>query len=312
MRNSEAGFMDLQSILSEIQEEVKPFKEEGKVADYIPELGKISPDKYGVHICTLNGKNFSIGNANEKFSIQSITKVFAVSLAFSLEGENMWKRVGVEPSGTSFNSLVQLEVENGIPRNPFINAGAIVVADILVDHLKDPVKDYLEFIRKITDIPDIDYNPQVARSEMEFGFRNAALVNFMKSFNNIRNDVNTVLNLYFHMCSIEMSCAELASAFLLYANRGRLLKNNEKILNGSQIKRINALMQTCGFYDETGEFSFKVGLPGKSGVGGGIAAILPGEYSVVVWSPRLNKKGNSVLGMKTLELLTTKSGLSIF
>ncbi|MBX9850191.1 MAG: glutaminase, partial [Cytophagaceae bacterium] len=172
--------------------------------------------------------------------------------------------------------------------------------------------DYLHFIRKISGAPDINYNPAVVKSEAAYGFRNAALVNFMKSYNNIHNDIEKVLDFYFHICSIEMSCAELVSAFLLYANHGALTKNSEQILSKSQTKRINALMQTCGFYDETGEFSFKVGLPGKSGVGGGIAAVHPKEYAVAVWSPRLNKKGNSVLGMKTLELLTTKSGLSIF
>jgi glutaminase len=304
--------MNFVQILSEIKKEIEPFKNEGEVASYIPELAKVNPDKYGVHICTVDGKNFSIGDSGEKFSIQSITKVFSASLAFSLLGEDIWKRVSVEPAGTSFNSLIRLESENGIPRNPFINAGALVIADILITHLKNPKEDYLHFIRKISGVPDINYNFQTAKSEMDHGFRNAALVNFMKSFGNIHNDVLEVLDFYMHICSIEMSCAELSSAFLIYCNQGCLLKTGEQILSKSQTKRINALMQTCGFYDETGEFSFKVGLPGKSGVGGGIAAVHPREYAVVVWSPRLNGKGNSVLGIKTLELLTTKSGLSIF
>jgi glutaminase len=304
--------MDFQQILSEIKKEIEPFKNEGEVASYIPELAKINPDKYGVHICTVDGRNFSIGDSQEKFSIQSITKVFSASLAFSLVGEDIWKRVGVEPAGTKFNSLIRLETENGIPQNPFINAGALVIADILVTCLKNPKENYLDFIRKISGVHDINYNLQTARSEMDHGFRNAALVNFMKSFGNIHNDVHEVLDFYMHMCSIEMTCAELASAFLFYCNHGCLLNTGEQILSGSQTKRMNALMQTCGFYDETGEFTFKVGLPGKSGVGGGIAALHPREYAVAVWSPRLNYKGNSVLGMKTLELLTTKSGLSIF
>jgi glutaminase len=304
--------MDFQQILTEIKKEIEPYKDQGEVASYIPELAKINPDKYGVHICTVDGKNFSIGDSQEKFSIQSITKVFSTSLAFSIMGEDIWKRVGVEPAGTKFNSLIRLETENGIPQNPFINAGALVIADILVTCLKDPKENYLDFIRKISGVPDINYNFQTARSEMDHGFRNAALVNFMKSFNNIHNDVHKVLDFYMHMCSIEMTCAELASAFLLYCNHGCLLNTGEQILNSSQTKRMNALMQTCGFYDETGEFTFKVGLPGKSGVGGGIAALHPREYAAAVWSPRLNSKGNSVLGMKTLELLTTKSELSIF
>ena len=304
--------MDLGKILSEIKFEIEPFKNEGLVASYIPELAKVNPEKYGVHISTVDDRHSSIGDYDEKFSIQSISKVFSTSLAFSLVGEDIWKRVGVEPAGTKFNSLIRLETENGIPQNPFINAGALVIADILITCLTEPKEDYLKFIRKISGVADINYNFQTAKSEMDHGFRNAALVNFMKSFNNIQNDVYEVLDCYMHMCSIEMTCTELSSAFLLYCNQGHLVKTDEQILTKSQTKRMNALMQTCGFYDETGEFTFKVGLPGKSGVGGGIAAIHPREYSVAVWSPRLNHKGNSVLGMKTLELLTTKSGLSIF
>lgn len=302
----------MNEILNEILREILPFKNQGEVASYIPELSKVDPGKYGVHICSIDGNNYSVGDSNEKFSIQSITKVFSASLAFSLLGDSIWKRVGVEPSGTSFNSLIHLELENGIPRNPFINAGALVVADILINELKDPKKEFLSFIQKISQQPSIKYNLAVAKSESEHGYRNAALVNFMKSCGNIKGDIQEVLDFYFHICSIEMTCAELAYSFLLYANQGKLITTQEKILSSSQTKRVNALMQTCGFYDETGEFSFKVGLPGKSGVGGGIAAVHPREYSVAVWSPRLNKKGNSVLGMKTLELLTTKSGLSIF
>jgi glutaminase len=304
--------MNFQTILEEIRQEIEPYRGKGESASYIPELSKVDPDKYGVHITTLEGEHFSIGDSEEKFSIQSITKVFAASLAFSLQGEKIWQRVGVEPSGTSFNSLIHLEMENGIPRNPFINAGAIVVADILVGLLPDPKTDYLNFIRKVSGKPFIDYNFGVAESERLTGFRNAALVNFMKAFGNIEHDIEKVLDFYFHICSIEMTCSQLASAFLFFSNNGRLVWNDEKILSSSQTKRMNALMQTCGFYDETGEFTFKVGLPGKSGVGGGIAAVHPREYSVAVWSPRLNRKGNSILGMKTLELLTTKSGLSIF
>jgi glutaminase len=304
--------MDFQKILDEIKTEIEPLKRDGNSASYIPELAKVNPDKYGVHISTVDGKQCCIGDSNEKFSIQSISKVFSTSLAFTMLGDGIWKRVGVEPAGTSFNSLIRLEFENGIPQNPFINAGALVIADILISCLKNPKEDYLAFIRKISGVPDINYNFQVAKSEKDYGYRNAALVNFMKSYDNIHNDVNEVLDFYFHLCSIEMTCAELSSAFLLYCNQGELIKTGERIMGKSQTKRINALMQTCGFYDETGEFTFKVGLPGKSGVGGGIAAVYPREYAIVVWSPRLNYKGNSVLGMKTLELLTTKSGLSIF
>jgi glutaminase len=304
--------LDYAQILAEISHEILPFRGEGKVADYIPELANISPDKYGVCIYCLDGKMYKIGDSDEKFSIQSISKVFSLSLAFSILDDEIWKRVEVEPSGNPFNSLLQLEYEKGIPRNPFINAGAIVVADILVSQLAHPKQNFLEFVRKIAGNPFIDYNPKVAHSERDWGFRNRSLANFLKSFGNLHNDVEQVLDFYFYQCSIEMTCEELAKAFLIYANHGDLPDTAEVILSTSQIKRINALMQTCGFYDEAGEFTFKVGLPGKSGVGGGMVAIYPQRYSIAVWSPKLNEKGNSVLGLRTLESFTSKTGASIF
>jgi len=282
------------------------------VARYIPELAKIDPDKLGIALKTIDGVLYVAGDANESFSIQSISKVFATSLVFSVIGDDLWRRVGKEPSGSSFNSLVQLEYENGIPRNPLINAGAIVVADMMIDILANPEKDFLSFIRRLAGDQNIQFDEKVKNSEKDTGFRNVALANFMKSFGNIHNHVDDVLDIYFMMCSVSMSCTQLANAFLFFANHGRIPATHEKILTISQTKRLNALMQTCGFYDEAGEFTFRVGLPGKSGVGGGIVAILPKQYSVAVWSPGLNGKGNSESGMLLLELLTTKTGTSIF
>ncbi|GAB3164897.1 glutaminase [Telluribacter humicola] len=310
--NDDIDVIHFGSILEEIQEAIAKEEPEGQVAQYIPELAKVDPAKFGMHLCRLDGESYSIGDSDEKFSLQSITKVLTLTLAISLIGDKVWDRVGVEPSGSAFNSLTLLEVENGKPRNPLINSGALVIADILVSHLSDPKKDFLHFVRKLAGSADIHYNYQVAQSEKDWGYRNAALLNLMKSFGNVDNDIDTVLDLYFHMCSTEMSCAELSRTFLLYANGGKLVDTGERILSRSHTKRVNAIMQTCGFYDEAGEFSFKVGLPGKSGVGGGIVAIHPGQYSVAVWSPRLNRKGNSALGMLALERLTSLSGLSIF
>ncbi len=304
--------MNYQEILDEIGEEFEAKQFEGKVASYIPELANISPDKFGMHICCLQGGNYALGDALELFSIQSISKVLSLTLAHLYEGDEIWNRVDVEPSGDPFNSLIQLEFENGIPRNPLINAGALVISDILVSHLPNPKQDYLDFVRKLAGDTTVDFNLKVAASEKEWGFRNSALINLMKSFGNIKNDTEEVLDFYFHKCSIEMSCATLARTFLLFANHGKLLGSGEVVISKSQAKRINAIMQTCGFYDEAGEFSFRVGLPGKSGVGGGIVAVHPGAYSVAVWSPKLNPKGNSSRGMAALEALTTKSGLSIF
>ncbi|MBE0393416.1 glutaminase [Flavobacterium sp. PL002] len=303
--------MNYSKILEEITLELESYTTVGQVTNTIPELAKINPDKFGIHLTTIEGGDFGIGDSQERFSIQSVSKALTVALAFSFLGEKIWKRVGVEPSGTAFNSLIQLEYEKGIPRNPFINAGAIVIADMLVSCLENPKDDFLRFIRLISGNPNIDFNLSVAQSEKDTRFRNAALGNFLKSFGNIENDVDEVLDFYFYQCSIEMNCVELASAFFFFANEGKT-RDGKSILTTSQVKRLNAIMQTCGFYDESGEFTYKVGLPGKSGIGGGIVALYPKNFVVATWSPKLNKKGNSELGMHALELLTTKTEMSIF
>jgi glutaminase len=193
-----------------------------------------------------------------------------------------------------------------------INAGALVVCDLLLTRLTDARNDFLKFVRTITNDDSICYDLRVAASERSTGFRNAALANFIKSFGNIENDVDDVLNFYYHVCSISMNCCQLAEAFLFLANNGCLPGGAQHILDEGQAKRINAIMLTCGFYDEAGEFTYKVGLPGKSGVGGGIVAIYPNYYSVAVWSPRLNSKGNSARGLSFLENFTTATRQSIF
>lgn len=304
--------MDFKAILEEIVAETTAYQNTGKVADYIPELEKTNPNQFGIYLQMLNGQSYSIGDALTRFSIQSISKVFSLTLAYSFLGEKVWKRVGVEPSGTAFNSLLQLEYEQGIPRNPFINAGALVIADMLVSQLNDPKKELLHFIRTLAGGPKVDYNKKVALSEKRNGYRNMAMANLLKSFGNIQNPVEKVLDLYFNMCSIEMNCEELAKTFLLFSNHGQIPGTQNQILTKSQTKRLNALMQTCGFYDESGNYTFSVGLPGKSGVGGGIIAIFPEKFTIAVWSPRLNERGNSVRGIKALELFTTKTGLSVF
>lgn len=303
--------MDYKRIMEDIYQEILPFAAKGRQADYIPALAKVDPDQFGMCLETVSGDVFPFLQADTRFSIQSITKVFALAMCLSLKGESLWKRVGKEPSGTSFNSLIQLEVEKGIPRNPFINAGAIVIADILMTELDDPETEFLNFVRELAGNDSIGYNMEVALSEREKGYLNAAIANMLKYHGTIENDIEEVLMFYFKMCSVEMTCRELASAFIAFTNSRPFDYSGYK-LSSSQIKRMNAIMQTCGFYDEAGEFSYLVGLPGKSGVGGGIVAIYPMRYAVAVWSPRLNSKGNSVMGMKALELLTTATQESIF
>lgn len=304
--------MEYRDLLQKIYSAVTALPNEGKVADYIPELATVDPDKFGIFLFGLDGKSCEAGDCREKFSIQSIVKVLSLTLAFERKGEQIWNRVDVEPSGTPFNSLVQLEYEKGIPRNPLINAGALVICDILISELINPEEDFLAFVRDLAGSNNIHYNPKMAASEKKHGYRNCALINLMKSFGNIHNETERVLDFYFNICSLEMSCQELAGTFSLFANRGVNVFSGQRIISSSKSKRISAIMQTCGFYDEAGEFTFRVGLPGKSGVGGGIAAIFPGHYSVAVWSPPLNEKGNSEKGMKALELLTTLSESSMF
>lgn len=304
--------MNYQEILDSIYDEMSYRDVKGKVASYIPELAKVDRRKFGMHVYCGDEQHYSFGDSLEKFSIQSISKVFTLAMAMKIMGEHLWDRVSVEPSGDPFNSLTQLEYEHGIPRNPFINSGALVISDILVDQLEDPKQELLNFVREITGDDDINYDEEVAASEKSTGYRNIALVNYIKALGNIKCDVEPIVDFYFYQCSLAMSCKQLSEAFMLFANRGRLLSSDKKILKPKTVKRINALMQTCGFYDEAGEFSFQVGLPGKSGVGGGIVAIHPENYSVAVWSPILNEKGNSELGMKALERFTTLTGVSVF
>lgn len=304
--------MEYQKILNQIQNEFAEIQLSGKVASYIPELAKVPSNKFGMHLYDCSGNDYCFGDSNERFSIQSISKVYTLALAMKMVGDDLWNRVGVEPSGDPFNSLMQLENDSGIPRNPFINAGALVVADVLVSYFTNPKAALLAFLHEMTGDSTIDFDTKVAASEETQGYRNFAMVNYLKSFGNIENDVEEVLDFYFHQCSIAMSCKELAQSFIIFANSGKTLDSDREFLTGRQVKRINALMQTCGFYDEAGEFSFEVGLPGKSGVGGGIVAVNPLHFSTAVWSPPLNPKGNSALGMAALERLTTLTGYSIF
>lgn len=304
--------MDYQTILSKICEEIRPMLNHGRVASYIPALARVSPGKFGMAVCTVRGEMFTCGDAHELFSTQSISKVFTLAMVMDSMGDALWDRVGREASGNPFNSLVQLEYEHGIPRNPFVNAGALVVTDGMMLHNEHPLDDLLNFVRKCAANPSLDYDPEVAASEKATGHRNAALAWFLKSYGNLVNDVDKVLDVYFHQCSLAMSCTDLARAFLFLAHGGTDPLNGEVICGPRQAKRINALMQTCGLYDEGGEFTYRVGLPGKSGVGGGIVAVMPGELAIAVWSPGLNSAGNSLAGSKALELFTTYTAKSIF
>ncbi|CBW75896.1 Glutaminase (EC 3.5.1.2) [Mycetohabitans rhizoxinica HKI 454] len=304
--------MDYQAILHKIQHDITPWLGKGRVADYIPELAKVDPLHFGMAIVTLRDEVFCVGDAWVPFSIQSISKLFACTLAFQLQGDALWQRVGREPSGNAFNSLVQLEHENGVPRNPFINAGALVVTDVLCRRFVQAETALVQFMRRLAGRSDIDYSANVAESELAHSDRNRAMAHFMKSFGNLQMSVDTVIDAYCRQCAIEMNCVDLARAVLFLANGGVVPHSGERVLGASPAKRLSALMLTCGTYDAAGDFVYHVGLPAKSGVGGGIVAVLPGELGICVWSPALDANGNSLAGMQALEWLTTLSGRSIF
>ncbi len=301
-----------QEVIERICKEIQPFAHEGKQADYIPALANVDPDQFGIYLSLMNGEHCTYGDYDTKFSIQSISKVFSLAIALSIKGKELWNRVGKEPSGSAFNSLVQLEYEHGKPRNPFINAGAIVLADVLLSNLDNPYQFFINFVRKLCGNDSINYSIDVAESEIGCSYLNASIAYLLKHHGNLQNDVTDVLRFYSTMCSVEMSCKDLSKAFLAFAHSSEPFSHGGVELSVSRVKRINAIMQTCGFYDEAGEFTFLVGLPGKSGVGGGIVAIYPSRYSIAVWSPRLNNKGNSIMGIKALELFTTETSESIF
>lgn len=301
-----------QHILDTIYQEIQPLLSQGKVATYIPELSKVSPQKFGMAVVGLDGSSYFVGDAQQKFSSQSITKLFALALAFEREGNAIWQRVGREPSGNPFNSLSQLETERGIPRNPFINAGALVINDILAQRFVQADIAVLQFMRTLADEVKIDFDMEVALSEQRHAHRNSAIAHLMKDFGNLHNPVESVIASYCRQCSITMSCLELAKAGSFLANHGTIPWSGQQILDSSSAKRLNAIMLTCGTYDVAGDFAFRVGLPAKSGVGGGILALVPGELAVCVWSPGLDAAGNSLAGVMALELFTTMTARSIF
>lgn len=302
--------MNLQRILDDIGEDMAQRPDRGAVATYIPELADVDPGQFGMAVALADGRVFATGDADVRFSIQSVSKVFTLALALGRQGDRIWSRVGREPSGHAFNSILQLETEAGIPRNPFINAGALVVTDAILEGCapKETLGELLRFVRDAADDGDIHIDADVAQSEAAHGHRNTALAEFMAAHGNMRNPVARTCGTYFHQCAIAMTCRQLALA-------GRFLIGGPdlpRLLAPGRMRRILALMMTCGHYDASGDFAFRVGLPGKSGVGGGILVVAPGRASIAVWSPGLNANGNSHLGSLAMERLAAEMGWSVF
>ncbi|MGY0218778.1 glutaminase [Endozoicomonadaceae bacterium StTr2] len=304
--------MFYQKILDQIQDEIQPLLGQCPPADYIPALAEADNTAFGMSVYTVEGEHYQVGAADTPFSIQSISKVYNLTLAMRFIGDDFLKRVGVEPSGTAFNSLSQLEYEHGIPRNPFINAGALVLTDTIISNSCNPYQVLLDFVRTTSGNETVEYDERVFQSEYDHGHRNAALVSYLRSFGNIKNTSDAVLKTYFYQCALKMSCNDLARSFSYLANAGRLPSSRSPIITSRQTRRINSLMMTCGTYDEAGEFAFHVGLPCKSGVGGGVLAVVPQKMVICAWSPGLNSKGNSMVATRALQLFTEKTGLSVF
>jgi glutaminase len=305
---------DIQQVLAELTTSIKQAEDPGEVAQYIPQLAKVDASSFGMAVAMIDGRVFVTGDADEAFSIQSISKVFTLALALGKSGDRLWERVGREPSGTSFNSIVQLEYDRGIPRNPFVNAGALVVTDLLLagHEPREVIAEVLRFTRFLADDDSIVIDHAVAASEKVTADRNFALAHYMHSFGNQVNSPERVLGTYVHHCAIAMSCRQLATAGLFLAFDGKKPLTGHSVISPLRARRINALMLTCGLYDSSGDFAFRVGIPSKSGVGGGILAIVPGVASIAVWSPRLDANGNSRLGTLALEQLVHRMNWSIF
>ena len=262
----------MQEIVDEIFACMSERTDRGEVATYIPQLACVDPNQFAITVALPDGQLFSGGCTDTLFSIQSISKVFTLTMALGKLGDALWKRVGREPSGDPFNSIVQLEHEQGKPRNPFINAGAIAVVDaIMMGHKpSESLGEILDFIRFLANDESIGIDEKVARSETEFGHRNASLAHFMASFGGFSNPVDGVLGTYFHQCAISMSTEQLAASGLYLACDGLNGSGGSRVVSQQRARRINSLMLLCGHYDGSGEFAYRVGLPGKSGVGGNI------------------------------------------
>ncbi len=301
----------LTELLADVAVMVRPQKGKGRVADYIPALSQVSPDRFGMTVITVGGEESSTGDANIPFSLQSITKVPALILALNTNGDEIWERVGKEPSGTPFNYLAQLEAEHGIPRNPFVNAGALTVTDYLIDRLGNPAGAVRDFLKIVSQTDDVWIDETVAESEFGHAYQNKAIANILALHGTINNDPDLVLKAYCRQCAIHMSVVALTRAFLPLASGGFSPILGESVVTTRIARRVNALMMMCGMYDAVGSFAYRVGLPAKSGVGGGIVAIAPGVASIGVWAPELDRSGNSLLGTLALEQFVQATDLSL-
>lgn len=298
------------SLLHAVLKEVRPHAE--RAARQEPEdPEQPDPRCLALATCDLEGREHVAGDADVAFPIQSIAKLFALTLALQKVGDGLWERVGKEPSGDPYNSLVLLEREQGVPSNPLINAGALVVADVLLEHCDDPQQELLDLLGLLAG-QQADVDAEALSQERRRSDRNTASAYLMSSFDNLNGDVTDVVDVYAHFCSVRMSTRRLARAVRFLAADGVEPDSGQRIVSEALSRRINAVMLTCGTYDSAGQFAYEVGFPCKSGVAGAIVGSVPERAGVCAWSPPLDANGNSDAGRLALHLLAERAGLSIF
>jgi glutaminase len=302
---------DLDALLEQVADAARPLAREGGVADYIPALADMDPDTFALAVCELDGTEHAVGDADVGFPIQSLSKVFALTLALQRVGEEVFERVGKEPSGDPFNSLVQLEHEHGVPRNPMINAGALVVCDVLLETCDDPQAAMVELMSDLTG-EQIGHDQAVLDAEGTTGHRNTSMAYLMSAFGNLRTDVDDVMAVYLHQCAVEMTARQVARAVRFLADNGVDPRTGRQVVSEPLARRINAIMLTAGTYDSAGQFAYEVGFPCKSGVAGAIMGDVPHRFGVCAWSPPLDASGNSRAGRHALHLLAERLGVSVF
>lgn len=305
---------EVDDVLREVAEKARPKAAEGRVTDYITTLSHADPNSFGLALVEMDGTEHVVGDVDDEFAIQSISKVFSLALAMGAsdasEGvaEELWKRVDVEPSGDPYNSLVQLEREEGVPRNPMINAGALLVDDVLLDHRDDPPGSLIELVSHLAG-ERVGIDESVRDQEVAAAARNRAIASLMDSFGNLTHDVEDVLDAYAHQCAASMTTRQLARAVRFLGNDGVDPGSGEAILHPELARRVTAIMLTCGTYDSAGEFAFDVGIPCKSGIAGAIVGVVKHRFGVCVWSPPLEDSGNSLAGHAALRDLSQRLDL---
>ena len=302
--------VSIDEVLGQIALMVRPHFGKGQKADYIPRLLDVPSDRFGMALCHVTGEEHTVGDADTAFSAQSLTKLWALGLALNRLGDEVWTKVGKEPSGTPFNYLSQLEHENGIPRNPFINAGALAVTDLLLGMVKRPDHLVRDFMGALSGAK-LEIDSEVERSEYETAHKNRAIAHLMKAHGVITHEVEDVISAYCGQCALTITCRQLARAALPLAAKGFSPLLEETIFPERLTRRLNALLLTCGVYDSVGSFAYRIGLPSKSGVGGGIVAIVPGQASLAVWSPELDRYGTSVVVAAALEAFSGMMNCSV-